>query len=225
MMRRMLGDADIEAFHRDGFVAVRRAFPREVAEACLERLRRDLPPEPHDQPVIRLGGYADPPFLLAAQAPPLQEAFDQLLGPGTWVPLLGIGTFPVRFPSDRDPGDAAWHLDGSYDGPDGTYWVNHRSRGRALLLLLLFSDVTDDDAPTAVRVGSHTHVGPLLEPAGEDGMSFFAASALAVPATEHLPVAHATGEAGDVFAATRSSCTGRRSRTGARVPGSWPSRR
>ena len=67
------------------------------------------------------------------------------------------GTLPVRFPSPRDPGDAGWHIDGSYD-VDGAWWVNVRSRGRGLLALFLFTDVGDDDAPTELIVGSHLDV-------------------------------------------------------------------
>jgi len=29
-------------------------------------------------------------------------------------PRPNVGTFPIRFPSAEDPGDAGWHIDGSY---------------------------------------------------------------------------------------------------------------
>ena len=64
----------------------------------------------------------------------------------------------MRFPSPDDPGDAGWHVDVSfgYDDPDFLTWrANVRSSGRALLMLFLFSDVGEDDAPTRIRVGSH----------------------------------------------------------------------
>src|SRR5213593_3844185 len=57
------------------------------------------------------------------------------------------GTIPVRFPSTSDPGNAGWHIDGSYD-VGGQWWVNVQSRGRGLLALFLFSDVGYQDAPT-----------------------------------------------------------------------------
>lgn len=53
--------------------------------------------------------------------------------------------------------------------PRGEYRLSLRSRGRALLMLFLFSDVSPDDAPTRIRVGSHLDVPMLLEPGGEDG--------------------------------------------------------
>jgi ectoine hydroxylase-related dioxygenase (phytanoyl-CoA dioxygenase family) len=125
------------------------------------------------------------------------------VGEGAWEPPGGLGTFPIRFPSDEEPGDDGWHIDASFPGDDPNdfmgYRVNLASRGRALLMLFLFSDVGEDDAPTRVRVGSHLDVPPLLEPAGDAGVSFMDIARAAVPASEHRPVALATGRAGDVY--------------------------
>jgi hypothetical protein len=72
--------------------------------------------------------------------------------------------------------------------------VNVNSRGRALLLLFLFSDVGPMDAPKRIRAGSHQDVARLLEPAGDAGVSHI------VPdATDHRPVTQATGDAGTVY--------------------------
>jgi hypothetical protein len=62
-----------------------------------------------------------------------------------------------------DPGDAGWHTEGSYtvEGDQG-HWLNLRPRGRALLMLFLFSDTGPDDAPTQIKVGSQSM--PLLSP-------------------------------------------------------------
>jgi hypothetical protein len=114
--------------------------------------------------VIRLGSYTDPPFQQAASAPVLTQAFDQLVGPGRWLPRDGLGTFPIRFPSPEDPGDTGWHVDASYPPASGKHpsffsWrINIRSQGRALLMLFLLSDVGPNDAPTRIRVGSHREV-------------------------------------------------------------------
>ncbi|GAB3499124.1 phytanoyl-CoA dioxygenase family protein [Nocardiopsis coralliicola] len=200
----MLSEPEVQAFTDDGFVAVRGAFSRELAAEGRARLWADLDEKADDpatwtSPVVRLGGYDDPPFRQAATAPALHEAFDQLVGAGRWQQLGGLGTFPVRFPSADDPGDAGWHLDASFAGPDGSPRVNLRSRGRALLMLFLFSDTGPDDAPTRIRVGSHRDVPPLLADAGDEGREFFDLCAAAEDSSAGRPEALATGAAGDVF--------------------------
>lgn len=199
----MLSTSTVQHFIDEGFIALRRAFPREVAERGRDRLWRDTGCDPHDpstwtKPVIRLGDYADESFRQAVNMPVLHEAFDQLVGRGRWLARQSLGTFPVRFPSAEDPGDAGWHAEASFSGEDGSMRLNVRSRGRALLMLFLFSDVSEDDAPTRIRVGSHLDVPVMLDAAGEDGMSFLDL-AIKLKPTEHRRVALATGEAGDVF--------------------------
>src|SRR5581483_10195833 len=77
--------------------------------------------------------------------------------------------------------------------------VNVYSRGRALLMLFLFSDVGETDAPTRIRIGSHLIVARLLAPAGEAGMSMIEISQSAESATVGLPEVTATGPAGTVY--------------------------
>jgi hypothetical protein len=156
------------------------------------------------RPVIRLGGYGDPLFRQAASTPALVSAFDQLVGPGRWVPRDGLGTFPVRFPHPDDPGDAGWHMEASYtgDGEPGL-WLNLNSRGRALLMLFLFSEVGPDDAPTLIKVGSHLDVPSFLVAAGERGVENFALCKTMAAAgkldSPDRPLALATGHPGDVY--------------------------
>ena len=123
--------------------------------------------------------------------PVLHAAFDDLVGIGRWIPRKSLGGFPIRFPHSDDPGDTGWHVDASFspDQPVESYseWrINLRSKGRALLMLFLFSDVGERDAPTRIRLGSHLHVARLLAPAGELGMSFMDLGAAAASATEGL---------------------------------------
>src|SRR5690606_33842869 len=129
------------------------------------------------KPVIRLGEYTQPPFIEAANTSRLVQAIDQLVGTGRWHPKRSLGSFPVRFPSNKDPGDTGWHVDASFPGPDPgdflSYRINVFSKGRSLLMLFLFSDVTDTDAPTIIRKGSHRHVAQILKPYGNEGLSFF----------------------------------------------------
>ncbi|CAL75952.1 conserved hypothetical protein [Bradyrhizobium sp. ORS 278] len=206
-----LSPAQIDQFIRDGFVKLERAFPRELAAAARDILWRDLPcraddPSSWTRPVVRLGQYHDEPFKQAVNTPRLHAAFDQLVGPGGWRPRPGLGTFPVRFPHPDDPGDAGWHVDLSFPGPDSSpdrqtgfpdWRVNWRSEGRALLMLFLFSDTDEHDAPTRIKTASHLDVARFLAPAGEAGRSADELSQFA----DHLerPQVLATGEAGDVY--------------------------
>jgi hypothetical protein len=193
---------DVDHFIRDGFIRLEAAFPRPLADECRRLLWTALELDPADpstwrSPVIRLPGSDAPPFVEAANTPRLRAAFDQLVGPGRWYPRPNVGTFPIRFPSAEDPGDAGWHIDGSYKVGDDLY-VNLWSRDRALLLLFLFSDVAPDDAPTRIRVGSHLDVPSALREAGEAGMPF-ASVVGRLPHVHDRPLAWATGDAGDVY--------------------------
>ena len=104
----------------------------------------------------------------------------------------------MRFPSMQDPGDAGWHIDGSYD-VDGQWWANVHSRHRGLLALFLFTDVGPEDAPTEILVGSHLDVPRVLAPFGERGLFFGDVTERLPASTFQRPRAHATGRAGDVY--------------------------
>lgn len=204
---RVLSDAQISHFVDEGFVRIDGAFPRAVADEARSILWRDTGCDPHDaatwtRPVIRLGHYSQPPFVAAANTPVLHDAFDQLVGEGRWRPCMSVGTFPVRFPSPDDPGDAGWHIDVSFglDKPDFFDWrANVTSKGRALLLLMLFSDVGEQDAPTRIRTGSHRETARILAPAGEEGLSLRELAANGFDETAHCREVLATGEAGTVY--------------------------
>jgi len=202
-----LSPGQIEQFVRDGFVRVDHAFPQEVAEDALAILWRDTGCDLHDpatwtQPVIRLGDYAQAPFRAAVNTARLHRAFDQLVGAGRWLPRGSLGTFPVRFPSEQDPGDAGWHVDPGFgwEHPDFLEWrVNVTSKGRALLMLFLFSDVGERDAPTRIRMGSHLDIARQLVPAGEEGLTLRSLAANSFDETAGRPEVLATGEAGTVY--------------------------
>ena len=74
----MLTAPEVERFISDGFVYLPEAFPRALADECRGFLWRETG--------------------LDVNTPALHEAFDQLVGPGRWVPRTGLGTFPIRFP-------------------------------------------------------------------------------------------------------------------------------
>lgn len=198
---------DIALFVRDGFVRIDKAFSRHTAEQARAILWKASGCEPVDrstwtQPVVRLDQFGQAPFREAANTPKLHNAFDQLVGPGRWWPRDSLGTFPVRFPSQDAPGDDGWHVDVGFgfEQPDFMEWrANVSSRGRALLMLFLFSDVGADDAPTRIRVGSHSDVAKQLAPAGEAGLTLRELVADDFGASAARDETLAVGEAGTVY--------------------------
>jgi hypothetical protein len=204
---RALSDAQITHFIDDGFVKIDDAFPRSLADEGRAILWRDTGcdsdnPATWTRPVVRLGFYAQEPFRRAANTPTLQQAFDALVGPGRWLPPGTLGTFPVRFPSPADPGDAGWHIDVSFgtESPDFLSWrANIVSKGRALLMLSLFPAVGAAAAPPRLRAGSHRDIARTLAPAGENGLSLRELAADGFAQSAARPEAVATGNAGTVF--------------------------
>ena len=204
-----LNNEQIQQFIEEGFVRLDQAFPRDLADEGRAILWRHTGCDPDDpttwtKPVVWLGDHDEEPFRRAVNTPRLHAAFDQLVGKGRWEPRYSLGTFPVRFPSQEDTGDTGWHVDASFAGEDSdsndflSWRVNVNSRGRALLLLFLFSDVGEKDAPTRIRVGSHLEVAKILEPAGEAGMPL-RELAPTLAATAGRSEVNATGEAGTVY--------------------------
>jgi hypothetical protein len=197
----------INGFCDDGFLVVRNAVAPDIVRACVESLENELraravdPRDPTSwtEPVVRFNCPEGPAFAAAGTSASLSAVYDTLLGAGRWVPRDGVGgTVPVRFPSRKDPGDAGWHIDGSYD-VGGQWWVNVRSRSRGLLALFLFTDVGDADAPTEVLAGSHLDVPRVLAPFGDQGLFFGDVAGRLPSSTFKRSRARATGRAGDVY--------------------------
>ena len=197
----------INRFILDGFVKIEHAFPTELAEQCRSVLWKATKCNPDDaatwaQPVVRIGEIGLDAFKRATNTAVLHRAFDQLAGKDKWLPRETLGSFIVRFPNKISAGDTGWHVDAGFPGDDaGDYlkWrINFNSKGRALLMLFLFSDVLEQDAPTRIKIGSHLDVAKILKPEGEKGLSFMELA----QRLENLPmrkVALATGKAGTVF--------------------------
>jgi len=203
---RVLEPPELEQFVREGYLVVRSAFPTELAEVCrrsaAQQLGIDLAsPNTWRRPVVR-GVPTGECFKRAANAPRLLDAVGQLVNPDAWQARPNLGAFVVRFPSDEDPGDAGWHIDSSFQPPGDSRWfVNYRSKERALLLLCLVSDVGRNDAPSRLLPGSHLEMARLLAPAGEEGLPGpygGQESEIPLPASRSGEV-FATGSAGDVF--------------------------
>lgn len=206
-MSAQLTKKEIEQFIYQGFVRIEDAFSSQIAGAARDILWNDLPCDRSDpatwtQPVIRLGMYSQEPFVQSVNTAKLHAAFNQLVGANNWIPCRSVGTFPVRFPSSEQPGDTGKHVDAGFPGDDPTDYfrwrINIRSKGRALLILLLYSDVHENDAPTVIYKGSHLDVAKLLHSENEQGLSFLELAGK----LDELPErnkAFATGKAGTAF--------------------------
>lgn len=203
----MLTNEELNSFEKNGFITLRNAFSSEVAANCMAIIWSEIEkqgvlkddPSSWKKPVVRVNTPQGDPFVIAGRSPALLQAYDQLLGEGNWDTGQAVnGTIPVRFPSDKDPLDAGWHVDGSYPG-EGGYCLNPYSRARGLLCLFLFSDVGDCDAPTRLLEGSHLDMPKILTTAGKTGMLFQNATGQLPKSTFERSVKRATGKAGDVF--------------------------
>lgn len=202
-----LSQAQVNCFLDDGFLKIEGAFPTQVADECRAVLWKATQCDPDNpatwtKPVIRIGELGHQSFRKAANTPVLHNAFDQLVGKDNWVPKESLGAFPIRFPSNEPAGDTGWHVDAGFPGEGAESFldwrINVQSKGRALLMLFLFSDVSELDAPTIIKVGSHLDVAKVLEPAGSGGLAFMelAQKIGDLPDREE---ALATGKAGTVY--------------------------
>ncbi|WP_067170155.1 phytanoyl-CoA dioxygenase family protein [Microtetraspora niveoalba] len=195
--------AAAERFAADGFLKVEEAFPRETGERAQALLWKRLGlapdrPEEWTRPVVWLEPSGEGALGEVTRGDRLTTALDLLIGPGGWAPRPFIGMTPVRFPHPEDSGDTGWHIDQNRPGPDGA-WGVATGWSHTFLLLLLFSEVGPDDAPTRIRVGSHRDTARVLEPYGEEGVPFFESGPILDEATAHRPEALATGLPGDAF--------------------------
>lgn len=204
-----LSDGRRMQFVRDGFLRIENAFSLETAADARAILWEKMGCNPKERktwtrPVVWIGDCAQEPFRKAASSDVLHAACNELVGEGRWLPRVSLGSFPIRFPHSIDSGGTGWHVDASFQPTEPTdsyldWRINVRSKGRALLMLFLFSDVGEQDAPTRIRVGSHLKIPELLVAAREDGMPAMELGPLAERATEGMPEAQATGAAGTVY--------------------------
>ncbi len=202
-----LTEAQIRRFVDDGACRIDEAFSADLARECRRALWAEIglspdAPDAWTRPVIRVGHMATPPFVTAANTPRLHAAYDALAGSGRWLAPRGLGSIPIRFPSDLPPGDDGWHVDAGFgtEAPDFMDWrVNVTSRGRSLLMLFLFSDTGEADAPTRLRLGSHRQIARELLPHGPAGATLRQLAAEGFASTGDCPETLATGPAGTVW--------------------------
>ncbi|WP_027380678.1 phytanoyl-CoA dioxygenase family protein [Chryseobacterium daeguense] len=180
-MSDFLNITEIEHFVQNGFIRIDHAFSQEIADEVLDILWKEIPfdrsnPETWTEPVIWLGMHSQPPFVKSLNTAKLHSIYNQLVGKDRWVPCQSVGAFPVRFPSASQSNDTGKHVDAGFPGKDPNNYfewrVNIKSKGRALLMLALYSDVSENDAPTVIYEGSHMDIARLLADKGDEGLSF-----------------------------------------------------
>lgn len=202
-----LNAVQVEHFIERGYFKFENAFSSNLAREGREKLWAMMNLSPDESstwkhPVVRLGFMTEHPFVEAANTPALHAAYDALVGEDRWLSPQGLGTFPIRFPSQTDPGDTGWHVDASFgtENSDFMQWrANVKSRGRALLMLFLFSDVAENDGPTRIRAGSHMAIARQLLPHGDAGLTLAELVADGFASTQNCEEVLATGAAGTVY--------------------------
>ncbi|WP_153797527.1 phytanoyl-CoA dioxygenase [Foetidibacter luteolus] len=206
-MSTYLNANQIEQFVQNGYIRIDNGFSKEIADTVVNILWKEIPFDKSDpltwvKPVIRLGMYSSKTFVNSVNTQKLHTAFNQLIGQDKWIPCKSVGTFPIRFPSGDQPNDIGKHVDASFPGNEPNNFlewrVNVKSKGRALLMLVLYSDVSKNDAPTVIYEGSHLEVAKLLYNEGDMGLSFreLAGKLEDMPKRKE---AYATGKAGTVY--------------------------
>jgi hypothetical protein len=200
--RRQLIEKDVRQFIEQGYVVVREAFSRELAEPILSMVWAELNIDPNDQST-----WTSPKIILrkvleTQPAPQIHTqrylgAVDDLCGSGRWEATSGVGHWPILFPGFASPPwrppEGGWHVDINLDH----HCINSPELG--LLCLELFSDIEPGGGGTAVRAGSHRYIARILAGAKPDGLSGRELVLHARTATEHLPVVETNGHAGDIL--------------------------
>jgi hypothetical protein len=192
---------DVEQFVRDGFAKLEGIVPREVGDAARAMLWQRIGLSPDDpsgwtQPVVWTADMTgEGPFGQFMASPKLHAALDAVAGPGGWQRRGAVGNIPIRFPRVPPADDRGWHVDSNTMRADGTWGVS--ARPATLLLLVLFSEVGTDDAPTRIRVGSHRDLVKVLD--DEQVLDPMKMGPIFDEVGRDRPLALATGSPGDAY--------------------------
>jgi len=155
----VLSRDDLDVFHRDGYVRVKEAFPREVALAMQDEVWDELCEEcgidrsncdtwrvPPKSPKR----VKHSPLNQDVVSPRFRGAIDELLGAGNWAEPSNWGSFLITFPTSRDePWDiptTSWHWDDELTETDAL---------TGLQIFTFFSQVLPRGGGTLIARGSH----------------------------------------------------------------------
>ncbi|MCX5660734.1 MAG: phytanoyl-CoA dioxygenase family protein [Planctomycetota bacterium] len=195
----VLSPAEIEQFVDDGYVVVRKAFPRDLAELILPDVWAAMgydahKPETWDKAFIHLRQFLWHMPFEAVYTEKLRGAVDQLLGRGRWLVPMRSGWWPIYFPGHQKPPwkapESGWHVDGGHQ-----HHLNSPEQG--LLGILIFSEIRPGDGGTAISLGSHLEAARFLAAAEPEGLKpgEISQKVAALPRPRVLEI---TGEPGDV---------------------------
>lgn len=194
-----LTEKEVDDFVRNGFLVVRGAFPRAVAEEIVDLVWHEAPIDRHDRSTWTKARHTIEKTFVndttrRLYTDRIHHAFDDLLGEGRYPLSEQLGYSLINLPGfDAPPWSGkGWHV-------DGAHFQHHlHSKEQGLVGLFLFTDILPEGGGTAVRPGSHQIVASLLQKAGPEGLSCAELSGQAESATAHLPIREVTGEAGDM---------------------------
>jgi hypothetical protein len=180
-----LSEADIATFLSTGAVRLPGAIPASTCTALLEGLDAYLAEhkgislgDPSTYPAtFSIATASTPTFLPWSSArygdvmtPLLLAAIDQLCGAGRWAaPDAGLGWFPIAYP-DGTAKDWLWHTKSGGWHVDGGHFQHFLDSPELTLLpILLLTDCTPTQGPTALISGSHVGVARALQAAHLNG--------------------------------------------------------
>jgi hypothetical protein len=197
----VLTDNEIAAFIEDGYIVLRQAFPRALAERIVPMVWAHLGIDPDDsskrrEAMVMLEKVIDTPPVPDIYTDRYFGAVDDLCGRGRWRASRGAGYWPIRFPGFANPPwqppRGGWHLDGRLEH----YRLGATDRG--LVGLELFTPIAQYDGGTVIRVGSHRDTAQVLHAAEPVGLSERDLNLQTRAKSDHRHVIEMTGDPGDV---------------------------
>lgn len=195
-----LKPAELEQFLRDGYVLIRNAFPRELAEKVLPILWAASSFDPKDSKTWKSALAVVPKVLHDEPIPQIYSprvigAIEDLVGAGRYHRPGGTGYLVINFPGFAT---GPWKMYGGH--VDGNFFHHHiDSREQGLVALFMYTDIAPAGGGTGIRVGSHKVTAHVLADAEPNGLSCADLCKTVEEATRHLPEIEAIGNAGDLL--------------------------
>jgi hypothetical protein len=196
---KLLTAAEAEQFIDKGYVVIRNAFPRELADAILPWVWEQMALSPTDRTgwtrhTVHLKTFYRGGLFEQVYTQRLRSAVDDLLGDERWVVPDRSGWWPCRFPGFAVkpwvPPESGWHV-------DGIHQHHLTSPDQGLLGIMIFSEIEPGDGGTAISLGSHHGAARILADAEPAGLTpgQISERVNALPKTQVLEV---TGSPGDI---------------------------